>query len=360
LTTHPILALAADARARRTADFRALASELTGAGLAEAWTAELTAAPRRSEGGRKHFAAYNRRLAAERKPSRDGEHFSLALVEFCRRTATALPLPDRSGSLELVAAQVAFDAVGGDGEGEERVALGRADLVGLGPDDRLAVVQVRYLPPGATRAGTGDTPLRALLEALALAAAAQANRAALGAEIAAVCGRAPSEAPPLVAVLASPRYWELCRRREAQKGAAWIRELERVASELAGATGLAIHFLGCRLDGDPGWSYRDGGPVLDAAPRLGTAWEPTAGRVRPKAPPRPKPAAPVEVVVEADPARPIRGYAASERYSAGDRIDHPKLGLGVVQGAAGAGKINVRFDDRKVVLVHERLAAATP
>ena len=63
--------------------------------------------------------------------------------------------------------------------------------------------------------------------------------------------------------------------------------------------------------------------------------------------------------VEADPSRPVRAYAPSDQYTAGDRISHPKLGLGVVQGSMGPGKIHVRFDDRKVVLVHARPAAAS-
>jgi hypothetical protein len=187
---------------------------------------------------------------------------------------------------------------------------------------------------------------------------AQACRTALAGEVAEACGRVLGDAPPLVAVLGSPRYWELCRRREAQKGAAWIHELERIARELEEASGISLLFLACRLDGDPGWSYPAGSPVLDAAPRLVPAWEGSAGRLRPKAPTRPKPGAPVEVRVEPDLSRPVRGYASSEKYAAGDRISHPKLGLGVVQGQAGAGKISVFFDDRKVVLVHGRIAPA--
>ena len=87
------------------------------------------------------------------------------------------------------------------------------------------------------------------------------------------------------------------------------------------------------------------------------AWEPSAGRVKPK--PKPRPRVRVETapqVVEADPSRPIRGYNVSDSYRAGDRIAHPKLGTGVVQGIAGPGKIRVRFDERESVLVHERSA----
>jgi hypothetical protein len=362
VSQHPLLDLAADPRVRRASDFREVAAGLTGAQLAEAFEQEVRAAPRRQEGGRKHFVPYSRRLAGERRPARDGEHLSLALVELCRRSGRGLVLPDGKGSLDAVAAQVALQAAGAAGESGEAAerAIGRIDLLGLGPDERLAVVQIRFVPTGAARVGTGDTPLEAALEVLARAAVAHANRSALAAEIAEACGRSVSEAPPLAVVLGSPRYWELCRRREAQKGAAWIRELERLARELEAANGVGLLFLGCRLEGDPGWSYPEGWPVLAEAPRLVPAWEASAGRVRPKPPARPKPGAPVEVRVEADLSRPVRPYAASEKYAPADRISHPKLGLGVVQALVGAGKISVLFADRKVVLVHGRPAAALP
>jgi hypothetical protein len=63
------------------------------------------------------------------------------------------------------------------------------------------------------------------------------------------------------------------------------------------------------------------------------------------------------VRVEADLARPVRGYTASEHYAAGDRVQHPVLGLGVVQGGAGLGKVKIQFDNREAVLVHDRRAA---
>ena len=64
------------------------------------------------------------------------------------------------------------------------------------------------------------------------------------------------------------------------------------------------------------------------------------------------------VLVEADLSRPIRSYALNESYGSGDRIDHPTLGLGVVQGVAGNGKISVLFGEKKSLLVHERPARA--
>ena len=50
----------------------------------------------------------------------------------------------------------------------------------------------------------------------------------------------------------------------------------------------------------------------------------------------------------------MRDYAVTEQFERGDRIQHATLGLGVVQGIAGNGKINVLFGERKSVLVHGR------
>nr|MDJ0790201.1 hypothetical protein [Myxococcota bacterium] len=158
-------------------------------------------------------------------------------------------------------------------------------------------------------------------------------------------------------------YWELCRKREAQKGAAWIRELERLAAEIEEHAGVPVFFLSLRLDGDPGWGYETGGPIFEGRARLLNAWEPGAGRIRPKPKPRKRKeaAAPVDEIVEADLSRPIRPYSINEQFVAGDRIEHPTLGLGVVQGAAGPNKIRVHFDDKKSLLVHDRASqGATP
>jgi hypothetical protein len=115
-----------------------------------------------------------------------------------------------------------------------------------------------------------------------------------------------------------------------------------------------VRYLGLDLPGDPGWSYGEDGPFLSDAPKLTLAWEPGAGRVKPKPRPRPKTLSPADIIVEADLSRPVRSYSLQESFTAGDRIDHVKLGLGVVQGIAGTGKIRVRFDDKQSILVHER------
>lgn len=361
VSLHPLVELSRDPEVCKAAGFRSVATELTGEALGARYAQELAAAPHRHAAGKKYLVAYNSRLAASRKPRRDSEHVSLALAEYCRRTGQALALPDDAGSVEFVHAQIPVKSAAADksrGADDPNAGLIPIDLLGLGPENRMLVARVKYVAPSAGRTGTGETPLRALLEGLASTAVAAANRAELSEEVAERTGRSFADAPPLLALVGSVRYWELCRRREAQKGAAWIQQLERLAREIQESFGVGVLYLACRVVGEPGWSYTTGSPVLDEAPRLATAWEYGAGRVRAKPRPRPKPSAPADVQVEADLSRPVRPYVFTESYSAGDRLEHPTLGVGVVQGIAGPGKISVLFGDKKSVLVHERSAGA--
>ncbi len=363
---HPLIELASSREVRQSAGFRDVAAELTGERLAALFQQELAAAPRRHEAEKKYFVAYNRKLASERKPSRDSEHAALALANHGRAGhGIPLPIPGEDVALRsttflqpllpLKSAQP-DPALGAD---DPNFGVERIDLLGIGPAQSLAIAEVRYLTPAATRVPVGDTPLRALLQGLANCAIALANRDALRTELPE--GTELSEAAARLFLIGSPRYWELSRRRHSQKGAAWIKELERLADEIREALGIEVHYLSLRLEGDPGWSYDEGSPKITCTPLLVRAWEGTAARVKPRTRPRPKALAPAEVRVEADLARPSQSYSAKDSYRPGDRIEHPTLGQGVVQGAAGTGKILVIFDgERRATLVHGRDAAAQP
>jgi len=351
--SHPLIALAHDKAVRQAAGFRQAAAELTPDRIAGIYAAEREAAPSVHGTGRTYFVKRTGKPATERHQSRDEEHLGAALVRAA--SDSGLELPDAAGQLRLLDYQVR--AKTGPADDPATKGITRFDLLGIGPGDRLAVVQLRYLEPSATRCHVGDTPLRVLLDGLAYCAIAEANQEALAQEVAERFGHSVAVEPPHLVVLASPRYWELCRKRSTQKGAGWIRELERIAAEAPSAIGVSVHYLALRLDGDPGWTYAEEGPVLSNRARLLPAWEPGAGRVRPKPKARPRVRTePLEKIIEADPSRPVRSYSTSDSYRAGDRIAHPKLGTGVVQGIAGPGKIRVRFDERQSLLVHERSA----
>jgi len=356
-----MIELSNDREVRQAKGFKDAAAGLTAEDIARLYDTEVANAPKRAEIGKKFLV--KAKLPTSRRANKDEEHLSLALLKHCRDSGEGLALPGL-GNLDLLAAQVPLVTASVDrsmGDADPNKGVGKIDLLGVGPEDRPVVVKLKFAAPGATRGGTGDTPLRALLDGLALSAIASANRESLASELAAAGGRPFSDQPPLLALVASPRYWALCRQREAQKGAAWIREMERLARDVEESIGVQVLYLAVVLEGDPGWEYGEEGPVLTAAPELASAWEARAGVVKPKAKPRPKAqAAAVETIVEADLSKPIRDYLLTESYSAGDRIAHPTLGTGVVQGSAGTGKVRVLFDDRKALLVHERSAPSHP
>ncbi len=354
---HPLIALSQDRAVKQAAGFRQAAAELRGEGLAELYREEERNAPHRHQAGQKYLVGPRGRRRRGPRARRDQESLALALIAASRDGERGLDLSE-AGTVHLLDQSVPLRTSGSAPEPGATTAegadkrIGRIDLFGLTPSGRMVVFVLKYLPAAATRGSPGDTPLRALLEGLAACAMASANRDALATEVAEHYERTVGEEPPMLVLLGSARYWELCRKREAQKGAAWIAELERLGREIEASLGVPVLYLGIELP-DPSWEEHDGQARLTTEPKLGPAWEPGAGRVKPK--PRRKPAAtPVDPIVEADPSRPPQPYALTGSYTPGDRIVHPTLGTGVVQAIAGPGKIRVLFDGTKRVLVHER------
>lgn len=350
--SHPLIELAADREVRQSAAFREAAARMTGETLRAAYEEEKANAPRLADAGKQYFIKRSGKPAAERRKTRDLEHLGSALLRWCTEKEKGLARPDDVGLLDLL--DYHLRAKPGRADDPETKGISRFDALGVIDDDRLAVVHMRYLEPSATRCGVGDTPLRVLLEGLAYTAIAAANREQIAAEARERFGRELSDQEPALVILASGRYWELCRKRATQKGAAWIKEMVRLREEITKDVGVPVHYLSLRLQGDPGWSYDEQGPILDGAPLLVDSWEPGADRIKPKPRPRPKVVAAADEIVEPDLSREPRAYAFTDLYSAGDRIEHPVLGTGVVQGIAGPGKIRVRFDEKQSVLVHGR------
>lgn len=383
MSQHPIITLAAERDVKQAKGFRLAAEKLTGAGLEADFETEKANAPSRSAAGLKHLGVRVGRKAKQRQNGRDEKHLAEAIARAAEaaRAAAASPAeaggeategeaapaaPVASGTLELPSGEaltivdhfVPMRTAAPDkakGAADPNAGIEDIPLLGVIGEDRPAAIVLKYLEPDANRSGAGDTPLRFLLQGLAHAAAVDANREALAAEIAEATGKKLGEEAPSVIVAASPRYWELCRKREAQKGAGWIRELERLAREVGESIGTEVIFVSLSTDPDagvPGWSYDDEGAVLDGPVSLDKAWESGAGKLKPK--PKPKKVDPADEIVEADLDRPIRPYNIRESFEPGDRIAHKKLGEGVVQGVVGRGKIAVLFGEEKKLLIHER------
>ena len=354
MALHPLIELSDDREVRQAKGFRAAAAELNGEKLEAAYKAEVENAPRRHAEGKKHLAQKNVRVPTGPQKGKDDKHLSIAAANFVAQGGVAPEMP-AGDELTILDSLVPLRIAAPDkakGDADVNKGVDDVDLLALLPDDRAAVVCVRYLAPDATRGGAGDTPLRMLLRGLAQAAWVDANASELRQEIEEQTGRKTSEEAPALILAGAPRYWELCRKREAQKGAAWIRELERLGREISEQIGVEVFFVGWDLDGEPPWTYADGGPVLAQPFGFKAAWETGAGKLKPR--PKKKASAPTVEIVEADPSKPARTYAATDTYEPGDSINHPTLGSGVVQAITGRGKVSVLFGEETKTLIHDR------
>jgi hypothetical protein len=345
VANYPLIELAVDREVKKVTGFRKAAIELTGEKLLELYEQQKEAGPRRHEAEKKYFGSHEGTLPSKPKTDKD-EHLPIALYNWCKDQG-ALELPD-GAPLDLIDYHVNLQA------GKEDKAVGNIALLGVTEEDRLAVVVMKFVPPQATRGTTGDTPLRGLIEGLAYSAILSANIEAVVEDAKSELGRKVSSEPPLVLIIGNLRYWELCRKRDAQSGAAWIAEMERLAREIGASVGVEIRYMGIELAGDPGWKTEDTRPELEGAPEMLAAWEPGAGRPKQRARGR----AAANEIIEADPSRPTRKYAMIEIFTSGDTIEHHTLGRGVVQRELGPAKIEVLFDGQRKVLVHGRQPAA--
>ncbi len=69
------------------------------------------------------------------------------------------------------------------------------------------------------------------------------------------------------------------------------------------------------------------------------------------------PAAPAPRAVEPDLSKAIRSYSIRELFQAGERVDHPTFGIGVVEGATAPGKMTVFFPQGRKVLAQAKPVA---
>lgn len=363
MSLHPLIALVSDRDVKQAKGFRTAVERLTGASLEADYQTEVANAPKRAAEGLAHLGVRVGRKAKGRQHGRDEKHLAEAIVRAARSSdeedsaLKSLELPTGE-SITIIDSAVPIRTAAPDkekGDSDPNAGIEDLPLLALIGEDRVAVAVLKYLEPDATRSGAGDTPLRLLLQGLAHAAAIDANREAFRSEIAEAIGKTTGEEAPAVIIAASPRYWELCRKREAQKGAGWIRELERIAREIGETIGTEIFFVGLTTDNAdsvPGWEYDDEGPTLTGPIAFEKSWEAGAGKLKPK--PKKKKIDPADVIVEADLSKPLLSYSIRDSYERGDRIAHSKLGEGVVQGVVGRGKIAVMFGEEKKLLIHER------
>ena len=317
--------MAATPEVRQAKRFRKTAADMTGAGVQEPYATQ-----QQSGGG----GLVEPVLSSAPPPRGEAQSLAADLVERCKK-GQSISLPGER-SLDLYGRGIAAT---------DKEAPG-IDAIGVDNENRLVVVALRHTAADATRCAVGDTPLRLLIEGLAASALAEGERPAIAAALEAE-GRSIGEDPPSLLIVATPRYWELCRKREAQKGAAWIHELERLSRQLETEVGVTVEYLAIE---PPSADAEEGaGDVLEFL----VAWERGAGVVKVRKKSSSKGTA-ADEIIEADPSRPTRIYSARDVYEPGDTLAHPTLGSGVVQRSLGPMKVEVLFDGTRRLLVQGR------
>ena len=58
--------------------------------------------------------------------------------------------------------------------------------------------------------------------------------------------------------------------------------------------------------------------------------------------------------VQADPSKPVRVYATDQSFVAGERVEHSKFGLGVVQRSPGPGRVEILFGEELKLLTQAK------
>jgi hypothetical protein len=200
------------------------ALELDGNELAEEYEALKRSAPRRHAAGRRYFVRHTS-VAGTTGSNRAEEHLAADLM-------SRSPITTYRGPLELLDFQFPLKAYRSD------QGLGKVDLLGL--LNSLVIVELKVIRPG----GGGDTPLGALLEALAYAAVVEANHDDIAGEMAELGWPIPVGRPDVL-VLGPGTYWDRWDNSRACEG--WREALDTVSAELRDAVG--IDFLFGRLDG---------------------------------------------------------------------------------------------------------------
>ena len=328
---------------RQARSFRNEATTLTGAILAEEFAAEVAAVTERGP------AALPERASDDKL--KEADRVLRALVERNRDEALVRP---EEGRLVLADAAIALEER--PSRRSTAPSIPPIPLLGLGETGRPVVIAAALVAAEDRRIRTGDTPLHLLLRSLAQAAFLHAHRATLTEILETRCGLPVDlEQPPEVAVLATPHYWELCRKREAQRGAAWIGQMERLAREISSQVGVPVFYWALEVADAKPSDEKVAAERADGSPptTLGPAWEESAARLRARPRSKKARASAEDAIIESDLTRPVRSYAMEESYVPGDRIEHPSLGLGVVQAIAGARKVRVLFGEQIRVLVQD-------
>lgn len=226
-----LIALATHPDHNAISRFSDACAQLDAGDLVHGYDALMARAPHRHHFNRRYFVGHDGRPSSGAWTNRIEEHLAIALVN----DRSAWTMPDWR-SIELLDYQVPLKAQQSDR------GIGKIDIFGLTDGSVPVVIELKVL--GKKKA---DTPLRALLEALAYAAIVDANEAAFRSEISDLTGRTITSGRPDLLIAAPDDYWNFWSTKPAATG--WEQNCEALASALAHQLGIKIE---CLSIGHPG------------------------------------------------------------------------------------------------------------
>jgi len=213
---------------------------------------QMKTAPRRGL-HKKYFVGHSGETTSGHDSNRREEHLAIALWRAYR--IEGFPLPDGT-ALFPIEYQLPLKSH----HNELNAGIGKVDLFCVEASGQPWICELKVHRAGEN--GTVETPLKALLEALAYCALVAADADALQRESlaeAARLGRAAVALRPNLLILATAEYWSACAGHE--KRHPWKRPLLELACSLETALGIRTEFASMH---DCAWV----GPGPDKKPSL--------------------------------------------------------------------------------------------
>ncbi len=267
---HPLIKLASSSSVKQVSGFAYVAAGLSIDQLCQWYGSEKDAAPgRAAKGGKPYFVDHSgvtekEHFAGETGGKNEGrkeEHLAIALFNDYGPSTEGL-VTDQNDAISILDYQLPLKAASSDG------LIGKVDLLALDAADRLAVVELKYMPVEGS-VSSADTPLRAFLEGLAYCALLEADIEGLHQQAVEKFARPIVNNPPSLVVLANNMYWEMYLNSKV--AGTWEIELQRLAMGVENNLGIPVSFLSLSLPDDP-VKYQDRRPKFIQRPILERAW----------------------------------------------------------------------------------------
>lgn len=232
-SAHPLVELFRSAEVNSFASMRLAATALSEEELLLRFEQQRKAAPRRGEHG-SYFGRHTGKTTSGRPTNRREEHLAIALWRAYRESGFALP----DGKILFpVEYQLPLKSHRDEANGQ----IGKVDLFCVESEGEPWIIEIKV---HSARNGSADTPLKALLEALAYCAILDADMRCLSREsddkkLALLHVVSPIR--PNLLILAPSEYWNSCDLAESRHR--WRESLQALGQRIEVALKVKVRFV---------------------------------------------------------------------------------------------------------------------